>query len=135
MRDPANPRYRYPYINCTNCGPRYSIVEGLPYDRARTTMRHWPMDALCESQYQDPANRRFHAQPVACPECGPHYFLDGHRDSDAFEFAVRLLNAGRTLAIKGIGGYHLACDAGNAPAVRALRERKFRKETPFAIMV
>jgi hydrogenase maturation protein HypF len=126
--DPANPRYGYPYINCTNCGPRYSVIESLPYDRANTTMKHWPMDALCSTQYNDPFDRRFHAQPIACPNCGPHY----HMDPSA---AAQLLRDGRIVAVKGIGGYHLACDANNALAVRALRERKFRKEKPFAVMV
>jgi hydrogenase maturation protein HypF len=123
--DPADPRYRYPYINCTNCGPRYTILLGLPYDRHRTTMQGWPMDARCAAQYHDPADRRFHAQPVACPACGPRYLLDG---------AAELLRSGAIVAIKGLGGYHLACDASNAAAVSALRERKFRKEKPFAVM-
>lgn len=138
--DPADPRYRYPYINCTNCGPRYSVIEALPYDRPQTTMKHWPLDALCAAQYRDPADRRFHAQPIACPACGPHYFLESGNESasgDAagIEVTARLLNAGKIVAIKGIGGYHLACDAHNSSAVRALRERKFRKEKPFAAMV
>jgi len=126
--DPADPRYLYPYINCTNCGPRYTVIESLPYDRRNTTMRHWELDALCAAQYHDPADRRFHAQPVACPACGPHY-------SPSIETAARLLSAGNIIAIKGIGGYHLACDARNTAVVRALRERKFRKEKPFAVMV
>ncbi|HWB86600.1 MAG TPA: carbamoyltransferase HypF [Bryobacteraceae bacterium] len=134
MRDPANPRYRYPYINCTNCGPRYSVIEDLPYDRRRTTMRHWPMDALCQSQYHDPSDRRFHAQPVACPACGPRYLLDGHAGVNSVAHAAGMLCDGRILAIKGIGGYHLVCDARDAAAVAALRERKFRKEKPFAVM-
>ncbi|HZQ51103.1 MAG TPA: carbamoyltransferase HypF [Bryobacteraceae bacterium] len=124
--DPTDRRYRYPYINCTNCGPRFSVIEKLPYDRANTTMRHWTMDAFCAGQYHDHYDRRFHAQPLACPACGPHY--------SSIESAARLLAAGQILAIKGIGGYHLACDPHNAEAVRALRERKFRKEKPFALM-
>jgi hydrogenase maturation protein HypF len=124
--DPNDFRYQYPYINCTNCGPRYSIVLDLPYDRATTTMRAWPMDDRCEREYHDPLSRRFHAQPTACPACGPHY--DWHTAAD------RLLN-GQIVAIKGIGGYHLACDARNPAAVDALRERKYRKEKPFAVMV
>lgn len=140
MFDLGNRRYRYPYINCTNCGPRYSVIESLPYDRPRTTMKHWALDAFCQRQYRDPADRRFHAQPVACPACGPHYHLesaDGVVSGDAasIETAARQLNAGRIIAIKGIGGYHLACDANNSEAVSALRERKYRKEKPFAVMV
>jgi len=135
--DPRDPRYHHPYINCTNCGPRYTVIERLPYDRPFTTMKDWPMDPFCEEQYNDPGNRRFHAQPVACPKCGPRYLLEpsGAGDVDAINDAARLLRAGRIVAIKGIGGYHLACDAANARAVKALRERKFRKEKPFAVMV
>ena len=132
--DPANPRFGYPYINCTDCGPRYTVIESLPYDRANTTMQRWPMDALCSAQYSDPFDRRFHAQPIACPNCGPQYRLEPAADT-AIETAARLLNAGGILAVKGIGGYHLACDANNSLAVQALRERKYRKEKPFAVMV
>lgn len=133
--DPADPRYHYPYINCTNCGPRFSIILGLPYDRPSTTMRSWPMDGLCSEQYHDPANRRFHAQPTACPSCGPRYILHGtDGQGDVIESAARLLGEGRILAVKGLGGYHLACDATNSNAVTALRERKYRKEKPFAVM-
>ena len=137
--DPADPRYRYPYINCTECGPRYSIVVRLPYDRAATTMDPWPMDRRCAREYHDPASRRFHAQPVACPDCGPHYLLrhDGRAlrgDDLVIPRAAALLRGGRILAVKGIGGYHLACDARNADTVLALRDRKFRKEKPFALM-
>jgi hydrogenase maturation protein HypF len=138
--DPGNPRYNYPYINCTNCGPRYSVVLRLPYDRCNTTMERWPLDSRCGTEYHDPANRRFHAQPVACPACGPNYFLQEHREQVApGEAAITksafLLSRGKILAVKGLGGYHLACDARNAAAVAALRERKFRKEKPFAVMV
>src|SRR5947209_12334894 len=138
--DPADPRYLYPYINCTNCGPRFTVIESLPYDRVRTTMRHWPMDALCAAQYKDPFDRRFHAEPVACAACGPHYSIDapGARtgiDQSSIEHAAALLRNGSIVAIKGIGGYHLSCDARNRGAVQALRERKFRKEKPFAVMV
>ncbi len=138
--DPHDPRYRYPYINCTNCGPRYTVIESLPYDRPRTTMKFWPLDEFCAHQYLDPDDRRFHAQPVACPNCGPHYRLEAgdacaHGDLAGIEAAVHLLNQGEIVAIKGIGGYHLACDAKNKEAVQALRERKFRKEKPFAVMV
>jgi hydrogenase maturation protein HypF len=136
---PGDQRYQYPYINCTNCGPRYTIVLALPYDRSRTTMSGWPLDPPCAAQYHDPADRRFHAQPVACPVCGPHYFLriggecvEG--DTEAIHRTADLLLQGGIVAIKGLGGYHLACDARNASAVRALRERKFRKEKPFAVM-
>ncbi|MGO9167697.1 MAG: carbamoyltransferase HypF, partial [Candidatus Sulfotelmatobacter sp.] len=137
--DPADRRYRYPYINCTNCGPRYTVVLSLPYDRANTTMQQWPLDDYCAEEYRDPGNRRFHAQPVACPACGPGYYLQQgseivHGSEPSVRKAVLLLNAGRILAVKGLGGYHLACDASNAAAVAALRERKFRKEKPFAIM-
>jgi hydrogenase maturation protein HypF len=138
--DPANPRCGYPYINCTNCGPRYSVVLSLPYDRCNTTMEPWPLDTYCGSQYHDPGNRRFHAQPVACPACGPGYFLEeqskiveeGHT---AIQRAALLLRDGKLLAVKGLGGYHLACDARNPAAISLMRERKFRKEKPFAVMV
>jgi len=147
--DPANRRYLYPYINCTNCGPRYTVVLGLPYDRPATTMKDWALDEYCAAEYGDPGNRRFHAQPVACPECGPKYYLQraapegggaalddsGIESDQSVRGAAELLNAGEIVAIKGLGGYHLACDARNAAAVAALRERKFRKEKPFAVMV
>ena len=162
--DPSDPRYQYPYINCTNCGPRYTITQALPYDRHNTTMSHWPLDEDCARQYHDPGDRRFHAQPVSCPECGPHYFLepsvpmsrnpaasktppgtgpDAHPKSvetslDAADTSVRataeLLRSGKIVAVKGLGGYHLVCDAANHAAVLALRERKYRKEKPFAVM-
>jgi hydrogenase maturation protein HypF len=137
--EPSNPRFRYPYINCTNCGPRYSVILALPYDRPNTTMKAWQLDAFCGAEYKDPANRRFHAQPVACAQCGPQYYLQQgdriDRATDVVEKAARLLAEGEILAVKGLGGYHLACDARNPSAVRALRERKFRKERPFALMV
>jgi len=137
--DPSNQRYGYPYINCTNCGPRYSVILALPYDRASTTMRAWPMDRYCSHEYHDPANRRFHAQPVACPDCGPKYFFcDGatpiSNDGEAINRAAQLLRDGKIVAVKGLGGYHLACDARNLDSNQALRERKFRKEKPFAVM-
>lgn len=136
---PADRRHGYPYINCTDCGPRFSIVLSLPYDRPRTTMRDWPLCPQCAAEYEDPLDRRFHAQPVACPACGPHFFLfHGDRRIDGDEAAIaeaaRLLREGNILAIKGIGGYHLGCDANQPAAVAALRERKFRKEKPFALM-
>jgi hydrogenase maturation protein HypF len=138
--DPSDRRYDYPYINCINCGPRYSVILGLPYDRPNTTMRHWPMDRNCSHEYHDPANRRFHAQPVACPACGPKYSLaEGTTtitgDRQAIERVAQLLNEGKIVAVKGLGGYHLACDARNPEANAALRARKFRKEKPFALMV
>jgi hydrogenase maturation protein HypF len=137
--DPADPRFLYPYINCTDCGPRYSIILSLPYDRAATTMAAWAMDRRCAGEYHDPASRRFHAQPVACPQCGPRYHLrlpgaQGAEHGDVVATAVRRLRAGEILAVKGLGGYHLACDARHAGAVTALRERKVRKEKPFALM-
>jgi hydrogenase maturation protein HypF len=139
LHDPGDPRYGYPYINCTDCGPRYSIILGLPYDRPQTTMRTWPMCARCAAEYADPLNRRFHAQPVACPTCGPSYVLrTGERIvslPEAISETVALLRAGSIVAVKGIGGYHLACDARSPDAVAALRERKYRKERPFAVMV
>jgi len=137
--DPADPRFHYPYINCTNCGPRYSVTVRLPYDRANTTMRDWPLQGYCAEQYGDPADRRFHAQPVACSDCGPHYYLRAGSDIVAGDDAsiaraAELLRAGAIVAVKGLGCYHLACDARNAVAVAALRDRKFRKEKPFALM-
>src|SRR5271163_555679 len=138
--DPSDRRYRYPYINCTNCGPRYSVILALPYDRPNTTMRRWPLDRYCKDQYHDPANRRFHAQPVACPACGPGYFLSegtmtiAADRGEAINRTAQLLRDGKIVAIKGLGGYHLACDARNLDSNQALRERKFRKEKPFAVM-
>ncbi len=125
--DPADRRFGYPYINCTDCGPRYSIVLSLPYDRPRTTMHDWPMCPDCAHEYHDPLDRRFHAQPVACPACGPTY-------APEISETARLLRGGGIVAIKGLGGYHLAVDARDAAAVAALRERKVRKEKPFAVM-
>jgi hydrogenase maturation protein HypF len=139
--DPADPRYWYPYINCTNCGPRYTVVVALPYDRLNTTMNDWLLDDYCSAEYADPGNRRFHAQPVACPACGPSYYLHPHLHSTtggsegSIRRAAEMLRAGGILAVKGLGGYHLACDARNPAAVAALRDRKYRKEKPFALMV
>lgn len=136
--DPTNPRHLYPYINCTNCGPRYSVVLALPYDRPNTTMRAWLLDDYCASEYSNPGDRRFHAQPVACPACGPAYYLHSpageNPKEDSIRRAAQLLHTGAILAIKGLGGYHLACDARNPTAVAALRDRKYRKEKPFALM-
>ncbi|MGK7344368.1 MAG: carbamoyltransferase HypF [Candidatus Nitrospinota bacterium M3_3B_026] len=137
--DPADRRYRYPFINCTNCGPRFTIITAIPYDRPNTTMRRFEMCGKCRAEYENPADRRFHAQPVACPVCGPRLFL---RD-EAFRLAaandpltetIALLKAGKIAAIKGIGGYHLAVNAEDEAAVARLRERKRRDEKPFAIM-
>jgi hydrogenase maturation protein HypF len=140
QRDPANRRYRHAFVNCTNCGPRFTIIASLPYDRCSTTMAGFAMCADCAREYADPANRRFHAQPVCCPNCGPtlHYRdADGREtEGDAGLHAARtLLKAGGVLAVKGVGGYHLACDAANDLAVTELRRRKRRGDKPFAVMV
>ena len=137
--DSTDRRCGYPYINCTNCGPRYSVIRALPYDRPNTTMHFWPMDAYCSHEYHDPVTRRFHAQPVACPACGPkHSLIEGlttiSEDAGAIAKAAELLREGRIVAIKGLGGYHLACDARSPDACAAMRQRKFRKEKPFALM-
>lgn len=140
MSDPTDRRYRYPFINCTNCGPRFTIIEGVPYDRARTTMRDFEMCAACRVEYEDPSNRRFHAEPTACADCGPRLYLSG--DPDAGEYDRRevientreLLLDGKIVAIKGLGGYHLACDSLNHEIVSALRRRKYREDKPFALM-
>jgi len=139
LLDPADRRYFYPYINCTNCGPRYTVILGLPYDRSNTTMQPWPLDDFCAAEYNDPGNRRFHAQPVACPMCGPEYYLEAGEitvrgNEQSIRGAAEMLRAGKILAVKGLGGYHLACDAGNTDAVQSLRDRKYRKEKPFAVM-
>lgn len=139
MNDPGNRRYRYPFINCTNCGPRFTITSGIPYDRGNTTMSTFPMCEDCADEYQNPSDRRFHAQPVACRKCGPRLFLldaSGKQiaaDSE-LEIAVELLNMGKIMAIKGLGGYHIACDAKNSEAIRELRKRKARDGKPFALM-
>jgi hydrogenase maturation protein HypF len=139
LLNPQDRRYLYPYINCTNCGPRYSVIQSLPYDRPNTTMASWPMEHQCATEYGNPGNRRFHAQPVACSACGPQYlFQVGDEilrgDQEAVRRTVEYLHGGKIVAVKGIGGYHLACDARNVLAVTALRVRKFRKEKPFAVM-
>jgi hydrogenase maturation protein HypF len=141
LGDPADRRFSYPFINCTNCGPRYTIIESIPYDRASTTMAGFVMCADCRREYEDPGDRRFHAEPNACPVCGPQLTLlasDGGvlaKAGEALDKAVALLTTGRILAVKGLGGYHLACDAGNPEAVAELRRRKQRDDKPFALMV
>ncbi|MET8428451.1 carbamoyltransferase HypF [Nocardia sp. NPDC004860] len=132
--DPGNRRYRHPFVNCTNCGPRFTIIASLPYDRDRTSMAGFPMCARCAGEYADPADRRFHAQPIACPDCGPRLSYTGPGAGDPVAAARELLRDGRILAVKGIGGYHLACDAGNETAVAELRRRKRRGDKPFAVM-
>lgn len=155
LRDPANRRYRHPFVTCTHCGPRFTIVTALPYDRANTTMAGFPMCPRCAGEYTDPTDRRFHAQPIACHECGPRLRLlfppaqqepnplphqeDREQDrqehgEQALETARRLLARGAILAVKGIGGYHLACDATDAQAVARLRARKQRGDKPFGVM-
>jgi hydrogenase maturation protein HypF len=140
--DPADRRYRYPFTNCTNCGPRATIIEELPYDRAQTTMRSFPLCAACDAEYHDPANRRFHAEPVACADCGPRlaWRLTAAPAStawseDALAAAAASIARGEVVAVKGLGGYHLACDATNEAAVQRLRDRKRRWAKPFALMV
>ncbi|MFE0518299.1 carbamoyltransferase HypF [Streptomyces sp. NPDC058954] len=135
LRDPADRRHRYPFINCTDCGPRASIIEDLPYDRVRTTMRHFPMCADCAAEYADPADRRFHAEPVACPACGPRLAWDELRGEEALRAAVKAVADGGIVALKGLGGYQLVCDAGESAAVAELRRRKRRPTKPFAVMV
>lgn len=138
MYDPKDRRYRYPFLNCTNCGPRFTIIKDVPYDRPLTTMASFDMCEYCTREYKDPENRRFHAQPVCCPVCGPRLeFLDGRGqtiDGDPLELTIEALHAGKTVAIKGIGGFHLACDAKNTEAVRRLRQNKHREAKPLAIM-
>ena len=138
LLDPKDRRYRYPFINCTNCGPRFTIIKDLPYDRAKTSMGRFPMCPDCEREYHDIENRRYHAQPDACPVCGPQVrLLDGAGRAvpgDAIETARDWLKAGKILAIKGLGGMHLACRADDAALVQELRHRKERDEKPFALM-
>jgi hydrogenase maturation protein HypF len=132
--DPRDRRYGYAFTNCTDCGPRFTIARDVPYDRGATTMARFTMCPDCAREYDDPSNRRFHAQPNACPACGPK-LRTVPRSDDPLESAVRALFAGRIVAVKGIGGFHLACDARSSAAVKRLRERKRREERPFAVMV
>ncbi|MBW2410211.1 MAG: carbamoyltransferase HypF [Deltaproteobacteria bacterium] len=137
--DPGDRRYLYPFINCTNCGPRYTIIDDIPYDRPKTSMRHFKMCAACQAEYDDPTNRRFHAQPNACEQCGPHVSLHDHRrkpitTDNPIKAAADCIRQGRIVAVKGLGGYHLVVDALNREAVLRLRKRKLREEKPFAIM-
>jgi hydrogenase maturation protein HypF len=138
MLDPNDRRYRYPFINCTQCGPRYTLITRMPYDRPNTTMADFPLCPACRAEYQDPHNRRFHAQPLACPVCGPHLsFVSSHEraeDAAAFDACLAALRRGEIVAVKGIGGYHLMCDALNADAIARLRASKHRPHKPLALM-
>ncbi|MCK5447594.1 MAG: carbamoyltransferase HypF, partial [Gemmatimonadetes bacterium] len=139
--DPANRRYRYPFITCTDCGPRYTVIESMPYDRVRTSMRAFPQCPTCRREYTDPADRRFHSETNSCPDCGPRIWLAGpdgvpiESGPEAIEAAARMLVRGSVVAIRGLGGYHLACDATSEAAVRQLRAQKVREDKPLAIMV
>ncbi len=143
LADPGDRRHRYPFVNCTNCGPRFTIVRGVPYDRPQTTMAGFAMCDACQAEYEDPRDRRFHAQPNACPDCGPRARLVDAEDRevdtagavDAVAGAAALLRAGAIVAVKGLGGYHLACRADDADACATLRARKHREDKPFALMV
>jgi hydrogenase maturation protein HypF len=140
IRDPTDRRFGYPFANCTHCGPRLSIIEAIPYDRRSTAMRHFPMCTACQAEYENPADRRFHAEPIACAECGPKVWLEDRAgvidtgDDDAIAATARLLQEGRIVAIKGIGGFHIACRATDRDAVRRLRRLKRRDAKPFALM-
>ena len=148
LLDPADRRHEYPFTNCTNCGPRFTIIEGLPYDRERTTMRHFPLCPACRREYEDPSDRRFHAEPNACPVCGPRVRLVRRVNGTAVELAAgttddpaapiraaaELLRDGEVLAVKGLGGFHLACDATDGAVVRKLKQRKRRPDKPLAVM-
>ena len=138
--DPNNRRYHYPFTNCTHCGPRFTIIKAIPYDRKNTAMSVFPLCPQCEKEYKDPADRRFHAQPNACSVCGPHIWLQNREQTLAtHEIALKqtalLLQQGHIIAVKGLGGFHLACDANNQKTVDLLRQRKHRPTKPLAIMV
>ena len=137
---PDNRRYQYPFTNCTNCGPRFSIIKNLPYDRSQTTMKSFEMCKKCKKEYNNSLNRRYHAQPNACPECGPHIWLlknsgDKYSTSGPIKTTIRLLKQGKIIAVKGLGGFHLMCDAKNKKVVTKLRKRKKRPEKPLALMM
>ncbi len=139
LLDPTDRRFRYPFINCTNCGPRFTIIQDIPYDRPNTTMSGFEMCPACLSEYHNPRDRRFHAQPIACPTCGPQlsFVVNGNstaHGNDALEEARTWIRQGKIIAVKGLGGYHLACDAANPQAVAELRRRKKRSDKPFALM-
>ncbi len=138
MDDPSNRRYRYGFINCTDCGPRYTILQTLPYDRVRTSMKHFTMCDACAAEYRDPRSRRYHAEPISCPNCGPKLtFLDNRGTEitgDPIDLAVEMLKEGKIIAFKGLGGFHLMCDATSDTAVEELRRRKHRKAKPLAVM-
>jgi len=139
LHDAKDRRYAYPFINCTQCGPRYTLIEALPYDRPNTSMAGFALCEDCEGEYQAPLNRRFHAEPIACPQCGPSlYYESAGEDLDnalsPLDQAVHALQSGLTVAVKGIGGYHLMCDARNELAVAVLRQRKHRPHKPLAVM-
>lgn len=140
LLDPSNHRYRYPFINCTNCGPRLTIIKEIPYDRPNTTMAEFTMCERCQAEYDNPLDRRFHAQPVACPDCGPQVWFESpasapEKGENGIQQARQFLKDGKIIAIKGLGGFHLACDALNRKAVSKLRQRKIRSKKPFATMV
>jgi len=140
LEDPTDRRFQYPFINCTQCGPRYTLIERLPYDRPNTTLAHFSLCADCSREYRDPFDRRYHAEPIACPRCGPQIELRDHEGNStatreaALERALKLLRDGAVLGVKGVGGYHLMCDAKNDQAVGVLRTRKRRPDKPFAVM-
>ena len=134
VHDPHNRRFHYPFTNCTNCGPRFTIIRDLPYDRAMTTMAGFPMCPICQAEYDDPGHRRFHAQPNACPACGPQLQILDREQQPVADDATSLLKAGKILAVKGLGAFHLAIDARNPMAVAELRRRKQRDAKPFAVM-
>ena len=138
MDDPLNRRYRYPFINCTDCGPRYTIIQIPPYDRVRTSMKHFTMCPECEAEYSDPNSRRYHAEPISCPQCGPKLkMIDNNGnviEGDPLDLAVKMLKEGKIIALKGLGGFHLMCDATSDAAVSELRRRKHRNAKPLAVM-
>ena len=138
--DKDDRRYRYPFTNCTNCGPRFSIIKSLPYDRISTTMNDFEMCDKCKEEYMNPSNRRFHAQPNACPECGPRVYITDKNNkeikvTDPFNEVIRLLKQGNIFAIKGIGGFNLVCNSKSKETIQRLRERKHRPNKPLAVMI